>query len=105
MANHKIFTVNNAGVVTAGSLENGDRLWQLRIQGPFSGSPVGWGPYLYFINEKGLVQVVDTNAEEGAIVSQVNVEETNSMENQINDNRACMRHEMHVPTPIVHVRH
>ena len=76
VANHKIFTVNNAGVVTAGSLENGDRLWQLRIQGPFSGSPVGWGPYLYFINEKVLVQVGDTNAEEGAIVSQVNVEET-----------------------------
>ena len=72
----KIFTVNNAGVVTAGRLTDGKRLWQLRTKGPYSGSPVGWGHYLYFANEKGLVQVVDTSVEEGKIVGQIDLEET-----------------------------
>ncbi len=72
----KVFTVNQAGVVTCGNLLDGDREWQLRLKGPFSGTPVGFGSTLYFVNEKGLLQVVDTSVEEGAIVSQVDLEET-----------------------------
>ena len=71
-----LFTVNQAGVVTCGSLKDGDRVWQLRLKGPFSGTPVGWGQYLYFVNEKGLLQVVDTDTEEGEIVSQIDLAET-----------------------------
>lgn len=71
----KLFTVNQAGVVTCGSLEDGDRIWQLRLKGPFSGTPVGWGRYLCFVNEAGLLQVVDTEAEEGEIVSQLDLGE------------------------------
>jgi outer membrane protein assembly factor BamB len=73
---NKIFTVNQAGVVTCGSLQDGDRVWQLRLKGPFSGTPVGWGQYLYFVNEKGLLQVVDIDTEEGEIVSQIDLGET-----------------------------
>ena len=75
MGNH-VFTVNQAGVVTCGSLQDGDRVWQLRLKGPFSGTPVGWGQYLYFVNEKGLLQVVDTDTEEGEIVSSIDLGET-----------------------------
>ncbi len=75
VGNH-VFTVNQAGVVTCGSLQDGDRVWQLRLKGPFSGTPVGWGQYLYFVNEKGLLQVVDTDTEEGEIVSSIDLGET-----------------------------
>lgn len=72
----RLFTVNQAGVVTCGNLQDGGREWQLRLKGPFSGTPVGWGGYLYFVNEAGLVQVVDTSAAEGEIVGQLDLAET-----------------------------
>ncbi len=74
----RIFTVNNAGVLSVGSVEDGKRLWQLRMKGPFSASPVSSGKRLYFVNEKGLVQVVDTSTgdEEGKILSSLDLKDT-----------------------------
>lgn len=73
----RIFTVNQAGVLTCGDLRNGQRLWQLRLKGPFSSTPVGWSKYLYLVNENGLLQVVDTAPkEEGVVVSQLDLAET-----------------------------
>ena len=45
----------------------------MRLKGPFSASPIAAGKYLYVVNEKGLAQVVDTGAEEGEVVSSVNL--------------------------------
>jgi len=64
----KVFTVNRAGVLTAGSRTEGKRLWQTRLKGPFSATPVVAGKHLYFFNEAGLVQVVDVSGKEGEIV-------------------------------------
>lgn len=73
----RIFTINQAGVLTCGDLRNGQRLWQLRLKGPFSSTPVGWGKYLYLVNENGLLQVVNTEPkEEGVVVSQMDLAET-----------------------------
>ena len=69
----KVYTVNRAGVLTAGDIKSGDRLWQLRLKGPFSATPVAAGKYLYCFNEAGLLQVVDTTAKEGEIVGQLNL--------------------------------
>ena len=71
-----LYAANNAGVVTCANLHNGERVWQLRLDGPFSASPVQSGAYLYFVNESGTVQVVDTNAPEGAIAGEMKLEET-----------------------------
>jgi outer membrane protein assembly factor BamB len=71
----KVFTVNRAGVLTAGNIKSGDRLWQLRLKGPFSATPVAAGKYLYFFNEAGLMQVVDTTAKEGEIVGKLNLDD------------------------------
>ncbi len=76
---NRIFTINQAGVLTCGSLRDGSRKWQLRLKGPFSSTPVGWGEYLYFVNESGLLQVVNTTPQdqgEGTVVSQMNLGET-----------------------------
>jgi len=69
----KVYTVNRAGVLTAGDIKSGDRLWQLRLKGPFSATPVAVGEYLYCFNETGLMQVVDTTAKEGEIVGKLNL--------------------------------
>ena len=71
-----IFTLNEAGVLTSGSITDGSRKWQLRLKGPFSATPVGSGNLLYCVNEKGLLQVVDTSAPEGAVTSELDLART-----------------------------
>ncbi len=71
-----VFVVNNAGVLTRGSLQGGRREWQLRLKGPFSASAVGFGTIQYWVNEKGLLQVVDVEPDEGMVVSQLDLGET-----------------------------
>lgn len=68
-----VFVVNRAGVLTRGSLEGGRREWQLRLKGPFSASAVGFGTFQYWVNEKGLLQVVDVAQDEGAVLSQLDL--------------------------------
>jgi outer membrane protein assembly factor BamB len=69
----RVFTLNDAGVLTCGDATNGVRLWQLRLKGPFSATPVAAGNLVYCVNEKGLLQVVDTTAPEGAVRSEVDL--------------------------------
>ena len=72
----RVFTLNEAGVLSCGAVTNGTRLWQLRMKGPFSATPVAAGALLYCVNEKGLLQVVDTTAPEGAVTSEVDLGKT-----------------------------
>lgn len=71
----RVYLLNDGGVLTCGSTEDGKRLWQLRLKGPFSATPVAAGGFLYCVNEKGLVQVVDPTAPEGAVVSEMELGE------------------------------
>jgi outer membrane protein assembly factor BamB len=70
-----VFTVNRAGVLTAGSLETGKRKWQLRLKGPFSSTPVATGKHVFIFNEAGLMQVVDTTTKEGEVVGKLNLDD------------------------------
>jgi hypothetical protein len=72
----RIFTVNSAGVLSCGDLENGSRLWQMRLKGPFSATPVAAASHLYLVNEKGLVQVVDTGGAEGQLAGELDLTDT-----------------------------
>jgi outer membrane protein assembly factor BamB len=72
----KIFTLNNAGVLTCGNTTDGTRLWQLRLKGPFSATPVAAGTRLYCVNEKGILQVVETSGAEGVIGSELDLANT-----------------------------
>jgi outer membrane protein assembly factor BamB len=71
----RLFTLNDGGVLTCGNATNGDRLWQLRLKGPFSSTPVAAGTFIYCVNEKGLAQVVDTTKPEGEVVSELDLAE------------------------------
>lgn len=68
--------INAAGVLTSGSLEKGSRRWQLRLKGPFSATPVASGNHLYCVNEAGLLQVIQTQPDEGQVVGTYPLAET-----------------------------
>ena len=74
--NGRVFTLNDAGVLSCGDLADGKRLWQLRLKGPFSATPVAAGTFLYCVNEKGVLQVVDVSAPEGAVTSEMDLGKT-----------------------------
>jgi outer membrane protein assembly factor BamB len=69
--NGRLYSINNAGVLTAADLKTGGGLWKLRLTGPFSGSPVGTGNHLLAISESGLLQIVDLSGPEGVAASQL----------------------------------
>jgi len=71
-----IYVLNKAGVLIRASTKNGDEAWKLRLKGPFSGSLVSAGKFIYIAGERGDFQVVDTTAKEGEIVSTVELKET-----------------------------
>jgi outer membrane protein assembly factor BamB len=72
----RLYTLNNAGILKCTSAKDGEKVWQLRTTGPYSATPVAAGDFLYLVNEKGLVQVVDTSAPEGALVSSLDLQDT-----------------------------
>ena len=71
----RVYSLNSAGVLTCGDTDSGKRLWQLRLDGPFGGSPVVADNHLYVFNEEGMVQVVDLSAPEGRIAGEMDLGE------------------------------
>ena len=74
--NQRVFTLNDAGVLSCGDAKDGNRLWQLRLKGKFSATPLAAGVFLYCVNDKGLLQVVDTTQPEGAVTSELDLGQT-----------------------------
>ena len=72
----RILSLNDGGVLTCGDTATGQRLWQLRLKGPFSASPVVAADLVYCVSEKGVIQVVDPSKPEGELVSQLDLGET-----------------------------
>ena len=74
----RVFVLNNAGVLNCADTTTGERLWRLRLKGPYASSPVAAGNLLYFFDEKGGAQVVDISAPgetEGRIVGEMDLGE------------------------------
>ncbi len=72
----RLLTLNDGGILTCASLADGKRLWQLRLKGAFSATPVSAGGHLYCVSEDGRVQVVDPSKAEGVVVSELPLEQT-----------------------------
>jgi outer membrane protein assembly factor BamB len=69
----KVFILNDGGILTCGEAATGKRIWQLRLKGPMTASPVAAKNFLYCVSEKGVVHVVDTTKPEGAIVQEIDL--------------------------------
>ncbi len=78
LAGDKLLVINRAGVLNAADAKTGERLWRIRLEGPFSGSPVVAGErHLYVASERGgLLQCVDLEGEEGVVVGSLKLGET-----------------------------
>lgn len=55
--------LSSAGVLVCARAADGEILWQERLKGPFSASPVACGGKIYCVNEEGTTFVVDPSAE------------------------------------------
>ncbi|HXW05126.1 MAG TPA: PQQ-binding-like beta-propeller repeat protein [Vicinamibacterales bacterium] len=53
-----VYMANDVGVLTAVDAATGERLWQERVEGVFSASPVAGGGHVYFVSENGDTVVV-----------------------------------------------
>ena len=53
-----LYMANDVGVLTAVDAANGERVWQERVDGVFSASPVAGGGHVYFVSENGDTVVV-----------------------------------------------
>ncbi len=74
---NKVYTINNAGVLSCANRETGERIWRIRLDGPFSGSPIAGGSdHLYIFSEKGIGQCVDLSGDEGKIISKIDLKDT-----------------------------
>jgi len=72
-----IYIINRAGVLNAAKKDTGERLWRLRLEGPFSGSPVSSNGHIYVASErKGVFQSIDINGKEGTLRGSIELGET-----------------------------
>ena len=54
--------VMSGSVLKCAEAKTGEILWQLRIKGNFSGSPIAAGGLIYVVNDEGLGQVIEPGA-------------------------------------------
>jgi outer membrane protein assembly factor BamB len=94
--NGMTFTLNSAGVLSAGEIESGKRLWQLRLKGPFSGTPLVSNDHIFFFNESGLAFVVKPEQDKGEIISELDLTETILCSPAAADNALYVRSDGHL---------
>jgi outer membrane protein assembly factor BamB len=56
-----VYMANDVGVLTAVNAATGERVWQQRVDGVFSASPVAGGGHVYFVSESGETVVLKAN--------------------------------------------
>ncbi len=57
-ANGLLFMANDTGIISAVDAKSGERVWQHRVAGVFSASPIAAGDRVYFVSEGGRTIVV-----------------------------------------------
>src|SRR6185312_3122545 len=65
-----VFALNSAGVVSCGSITDGEVLWRVRVKGSFWTTPVLAGSHLYCVDRDGLTSVVELSGKKGEVVAQ-----------------------------------
>ena len=59
-----VYMANDVGVLTAVDAATGERVWQERVDGVFSASPVAGGGHVYFVSEGGETVVLKAGAKD-----------------------------------------
>jgi outer membrane protein assembly factor BamB len=90
-----VYMANDVGVLTAVDAKSGERLWQHRVEGVFSASPVAGGGHVYFVSENGDTIVVKAGRTP-AIVSRNAVGERALASPALSNGRVFIRTDEHV---------
>ena len=59
----RVYALNSAGILTCAEAKDGALLWQERLKGPYSASPVAADGKIYCVNEDGVASVVRVEGE------------------------------------------
>ena len=90
-----VYMANDVGVLTAVDAANGQRVWQERVDGVFSASPVGAGGHVYFVSEDGYTVVIK-GGRTPQVVARNDVGERMLASPAISDGRLFLRTDEHV---------
>jgi outer membrane protein assembly factor BamB len=74
VADGRLYTINNAGVLSCAEPASGTLLWRLRLTGTFWATPAISAGHLAAVNDKGLFQLVRL-AKRGELAGQLDLEE------------------------------
>ena len=88
--------VMNRSIVKCADLSTGKLIWQIRLKGSFSATPVGSGDKLFCFNEEGLGQVVKLGDKKAEIVGESDLKETVLCTPAIGDNSIYVRSDQHL---------
>ena len=91
----KVFTMSGP-IVKCGDAGTGKLLWQLRLKGAFTSSPVAADGHLYYFSETGLTYVVDITGPKGKIVAENELGATILCTPAIADNSIFVRSDGHL---------
>jgi len=91
----RVFTMSGP-IVKCSNAANGKLIWQLRLKGAFTSSPVAADGHLYYFSETGLTYVVDATGPKGKIVSENQLGATILCTPAIADNSVFVRSNGHL---------
>lgn len=93
-----VYMANDVGVLTAVAAATGERVWQERVDGVFSASPVAGGGHVYFLGEGGETVVLKAGAKDRApsIVARNALDERAVASPAISNGQIFIRTDKHV---------
>jgi outer membrane protein assembly factor BamB len=93
-----VYMANDVGVLTAVDAGTGSRVWQERVDGVFSASPVAGGGHVYFVGEGGETVVLSAGAKDRApaIVARNSIGERAVASPAISNGQIFIRTDRHV---------
>lgn len=71
----RVYTIGSTAMSCANA-DTGKRLWQVRLKGPFSSTPIAANGHIYAFNEKGIAYVINIEGPKGKIVSEMDLADT-----------------------------
>lgn len=91
----RVYMANDVGVLTAVDAASGERIWQERVPGVFSASPIGGAGHVFFASEGGVTFVVK-NGEKPEVVARNDIGERIIASPAISDGRILIRTDDHL---------
>ncbi len=95
VANGRLYIITRS-ILKCAEAATGDDVWQLRIEGDFTSSPIAAGRYIYVFSEAGVGQVIQDDGESGKIIGGGDLKETILCTPAVADHAIFVRSDNHL---------